>query len=218
MKIKSLSKPLKEAASEYNTAKQILKGTGLSTYYVADTTNGENIMGVLQDRAALQVILNFIREHKEHLNKIQAEIRLIADLYWKDEVGLTYTPGSLVMEFAGYNPVERRVSGRNEYCVSAIKNELAKLEQELNGKDSNKRTGKPKIMVTGAWGGSYVGGGEYEGGRYYFEPFEVEDTDDGTLYTGLVENIPDPEEAATLDYVDKLIVYTSVGDFTLEDY
>lgn len=81
-----------------------------------------------------------------------------------------------------------------------------------------KSTSKPKIMVTGAWGGSYVGGGEYEGGQYYFKPFEVEDTDDETLFDGLAENISDPEDAATLDYVDKLIVYTSVGDFTIRDY
>ena len=128
MKAKSLSKPLKEA-SDYGTAKQILSGTGLSVYYARDTITGKEIRGVLQDRAALQVILKFIRKHKEHLKHIKADIELIDDLYIDDKYGFTYEDGGKAVWFYGDYPVERRVGGKNDYCVSAIKSELARLEQ-----------------------------------------------------------------------------------------
>ena len=128
MRLKSLSRPLKEA-NGYSTARRILSDTGLSVYYALDTITGEMIKGVLQDRAALREILKFIRKHKEHLNRIKADIELIDDLYIDDEEGFTYEPGDKAMWFYGDYPVERRVGGVSEYCVSAIEDELARLEQ-----------------------------------------------------------------------------------------
>lgn len=128
MKFKSLSRPLKEA-NDYGTAKQILSGTGLSVYYAVDTITGEEIKGVLQDKAALKVILKFIRKHKEHLNRIKADIELIDDLLFDDEYGFTYEDGGKAVWFYGDWPTGRRVGGTDEYCVSAVKSELAKLEQ-----------------------------------------------------------------------------------------
>ena len=87
------------------------------------------IKGVLQDRAALREILKFIRKHKEHLNRIKADIELIDDLYINDEDGFTYEPGDKAMWFYGDYPVGRRVGGVSEYCISAIEAELDRLEQ-----------------------------------------------------------------------------------------
>ena len=208
MKIKSLNE---NAMITDNTLQNFLKKVGLSIYYATDVVTKERITGILPERSALEAILKFMDKNSKHIEHIDCGIIWIDDLSATDDLDIKWEHGGWAVWCNEDQPIEERVDGDSDYCVSVIK-------AKLNGKDSNKRTIKPKIMVTGAWGGSYVGGGKYEGGRYYFKPFEVEDTDDSTLYTGLVENIPDPEEAATLDHVDKLIVYTSVGDFTLEDY
>ena len=138
MRLKSLSRPLKEAnvkAGDYNhnRVRQILKDNGLAVYYIEDEIDDVRIKGVLPAREALPGILNFIRRHKENIKNINGGIQYIKDLVFTDFSdnaldSLDWVGGDYAVMFYGSFPVESVVVGKDEYCVSAVKAEFDKYK------------------------------------------------------------------------------------------
>ena len=138
MKLKSLSRPLKEAKVNvgdynHNRVRQILKDTGLAVYYMEDEITGEIFKGVLPAREALPGILSFIRRHKENIKNINGGIQYIKDLVFTDfsDTALDsfdWIEGDYAVLFYGSFPVESVVMGKDEYCVSAVKAEFDKYK------------------------------------------------------------------------------------------
>ncbi len=85
MKLKSLSRPLKEDI-DYNhrILRKILKDTNLAVYYVEDEITDDRIKGVLPVRDGLSCILTFIKNHREHIKNINGGIQYIKDLVFTD--------------------------------------------------------------------------------------------------------------------------------------
>ena len=138
MRLKSLSRPLKEAKVNvgdynHNRVRQILKDTSLAVYYMEDEITGEIFKGVLPAREALPGILSFIRRHKENIKNINGGIQYIKDLVFTDFSdtaldSLVWVEGDYAVMFYGSFPVESVVVGRDEYCVSAVKAEFDKYK------------------------------------------------------------------------------------------
>ena len=138
MRLKSLSRPLKEAKVNvgdynHNRVRQILKDTGLAVYYMEDEITGEIFKGVLPAREALPGILSFIRRHKENIKNINCGIQCIKDVVFTDFSenaldSLVWVGGDYAVMFYGSFPVESVVVGRDEYCVSAVKAEFDKYK------------------------------------------------------------------------------------------
>ena len=138
MRLKSLSRPLKEAKVNvgdynHNRVRQILKDTSLAVYYMEDEITGEIFKGVLPAREALPGILSFIRRHKENIKNINGGIQYIKDLVFTDFSdtaldSLVWVGGDYAVMFYGSFPVESVVVGKDEYCVSAVKAEFDKYK------------------------------------------------------------------------------------------